>query len=619
MTEMVEYGDSTLPLLERAPFRLTVTRETILYVIIGMLALLVRLAELDTIPLGNAEAYEALAAWHFVSPTAPGTAPVASSPVLFMLNSLFMALMGGTELAARLATALGGTALVLLPALWRRELGRVAALLTTLLLSISTAELVAARTMSPVVWAMIAVGVGLALFVRYGRTGNQSLAVGSAVMMVATVLLADPAGIAILIALGIAWLVVNRLSVDDAPEVHPAPRLRMLLATWPWRDSLAYGVGAVLTVGSVFMFFPGGLTHVGELLGRGLAGFVVRPVGQPFAFPLLVSLVYEPALWLLGILGIRYALREGDLVDRFLVGAVAGGLIMAVVYAGAGPAHALWLVVPLAAISGRTLARVLAPVRDALWQVPNWAVSLLAAGFLALLFVSATNFVWVARALLGAGPGVAPAIQPLRLVLAGMSLLLLGILFFLGASLWGTRAAWRSLTLAFAVFFAFYGASSAWRVAETHVDDPHELWHVAPVDRELAFLREAISEASLRETGGPFQLAFVANGPDDGAVAWQLRDYGNLRYVPAIDQREAAPVIVAPETFDPDTLGARYVGREMIVHRTWDLGSLRWEDLPAWLMYGEAQSRPVVSERVVLWVREDVYGLPPAGDEVVPQ
>lgn len=619
MTEMVEVADSGMPALERAPFRLTITLEAVLYLLIGGLALLVRLAELDTIPLSDLEAREALAAWHFVYPAAPGSAPIASSPLLFLLNSLFMTLMGSTELAARFATALGGTVLVLLPALWRRELGRVPALLTTVLLSISTAQLVASRALSPVVWAMIAVVVGLWLVVRFGQTQNNAFAVGAAVMLAAALFLTDPAGIALLLSLVVGWLIVVRLSADDAPEVLPGTRLRELLAVWPWRDSLLYGVGSVVLVSTVFMFYPAGLTHVGELLGRAMAGFVGRPVGQPFAFPVLVTVVYEPALVLLGVMGFARALREGNPVDRFLAGWVAGSVLLAVVYAGAGPAHALWLVVPLAALSGRVLARVVAPVRDPLWRVPGWAVLLLATGFLALLFVSSTNFVWVARALLGMTPGVAPAIQPLRLVLAGMSLLLLGILFFLGASLWGTRAAWRSLALAFTVFFAFYGASSAWRVAVTHVDDARELWHVAPIDRELFHLREAISEASIRETGGPQQLAFVASVPDDGAVAWQLRDYRNLQYVPAVDQWEAAPVIVAPEAFDPETLGARYVGRDLVVRRTWDLRSLRWADLPAWLIYGEAQAQALVSERVMVWVREDVYGLPPADVEITPQ
>ena len=319
---------------------------------------------------------------------------------------------------------------------------------------------------------------------------------------------------------------------------------------------------------------------------------------------------------MLGGLGVAFTLRasreEGaDLTARFLVGWLFGALVMALVYAGAGPAHALWLTVPLAALGGRTLARLLEPVRDPGWTVPGWAVVVLATGYLALMFVSSTNFVWVARALLGVTPGFAPAIQPLRLVLAGMSLLLLGILFFLGASLWGGRAAWKSIVLALTLFLGIYGLSGAWRAAVTQVDDPREFWHVAPVDRELFMLRETVSEASLRETGGPFQMAFAASVPDDGAVAWQLRDFVNLRYVSTVDRLAADPVLVTGGSFTPETLGARYVGRGFVVRRAWDLANLRWADVPVWLMYGEAQAPARTLESVNVWVRDDVYGLPP--------
>ncbi len=619
MTEMVEQPDRSLPVLERAPLRLTVTLEALFYLALGVAALLMRLAELDTIPLGEAEAREALAAWHFVSPAVPGNAPLATSPLLFALNSLFMSLMGGSELAARLATALGGAGLVLLPALWRQELGRLPALLTALLLLLSTSALAASRSMSPAVWAMLLALGGLWLALRFARERRAVDAVGASVLLLAALLLADPAGIALLLALLLGVWVTLRLSADDSPDEQPAPRLRDALAAWPWSAALGYGLAVVALVGTLLMLFPAGLAQVGELAGRGLAGFVSRPAGQPFALPLLVSLLYEPLLWLLGALGILYTLRtsraEGvGLLDRFLVGWLFGGLVLALVYAGAGPAHALWLSVPLAALGGRALARVLAPVDDPLWKVPGWAVPALGAGYLALLFVSATNFVFVARALQGTAPGMTAAIQPLRLLLAGMSLLLLGILYFLGASLWGPKAAWKSIVLALVFFLGTYGLSGAWRVAVTHVDDPRELWHVAPVDRELALLPEAISEASLRETGGPYQLAFTASMPDDGAVAWQLRQFVNLRYVPAVDARAADPVLLTPGAFRPETLGARYVGREFIVRRGWPLAALRWESVPAWIMYGEAQAPAQVLDSVNLWVRDDVYGLPPAAE-----
>jgi len=128
--------------------RLAVSVEAVIVIALAALALVLRLAELDTFPLNAAESREALAAWHFAYSAAPGDAPLATSPLLFALNSLLMMGFGGMDLTARLATALGGVALALLPLLWRREIGHVPALLASALLVFSPAALTASRIAS---------------------------------------------------------------------------------------------------------------------------------------------------------------------------------------------------------------------------------------------------------------------------------------------------------------------------------------------------------------------------------------------------------------------------------------------------------------------------------------
>jgi len=612
MTHVAESTERAVPLPERAPLRLAVTVEVILYLAIGALALVTRLAGLGAIALSNAEAREALAAWHAVYSPAPGVAPLASSPLQFLLNSAVMTLLGGSELTARLATALGGVALVLLPVLFRPVLGRVAALATSALLLISTAALAGARTMSPAVWSLLLAGIGLWLIWRFVEGGRPAEATLAAVLFAAVALLADPAGFVLLAILLAAWGVAVQLSADEAPADQPAPRLRAVLAKWPWRDSLLAVGATVALVGTAFFLYPGGLAQVGELLERGIGGLLARPEGQPFAFPLLAALLYEPVVWLLGALGVAQTPAEGDFTGRFLVGWLVGGLAAALLYTGAGPAYALWLVVPLAALGGRALARTLAPAREAYWQAPPWALAALASGLLALLFVASTNLIFVARALAGSAMVAEASVPPLRLMLAGMAALLLVILYFLGGSLWGPRMARRALVLSLAAFLAVYGLSCAWRVAVTHAGDPRELWHVRPVDPELTLLRQTLVEVSERQTGRPDEIAIVAAVADDDAVAWQMRDFRYTTYTPVVDRREAGPVIVAPAAFRPEMLGARYVGQDFVVTRAWDMGQLRLEDVLVWLMYGDAQLPGRIDQQVVVWVREDVYGLPPA-------
>lgn len=606
----------------RTPTQVTITVEAVIYIALAVLALVLRLAELDMAALSNGEAREALAAWHLVRPDVPGNVPLSTSPLMFVGNSLVMMLFGASELTARLTTALAGVALVLLPALWRRELGRLPALLTAGFLLFSPTALTTARTMSPALWSTVLAVVGVWMVRRFMQTRISFYAVGATVAAAAVLLLTDPAGFVLLLILGGAWLVTLQLSGEDAPDDHPGPRLSAALADWPWRDALLTAGAVVLLAATVFFVYPRGLAQVGELLGSGLEGVFRRPVGYPFAFPLLTTLLYDPLLWVLGAIGMTYALRENRSDRRFLVGWVAAGLLAAVIYVGAGPDHALWLVIPLAILAADAVTRLLEPVIDAYWDVPEWAVPVLAVGCAALLAISAVNFLWVARSLTTATEMVQPQVDPLRALLAGMSLLLLVILFFLGGSLWGARAALNGLLLGVTLSLSVFGASSAWRVAVDQVDDPRELWHVSPVSSHLGLLRDTVIDASLRDTGTPNRLAFIAQVPDDGALAWQLRDYADLEYVPSIGRLTTAPIIIAPASFQPELLGARYVGQDFVVTRTWDLSHLRWADLPIWLMFREAQYPAQVETRVVVWLRDDIYGLPPAepetGEETAP-
>ncbi len=602
--------------------RLSVSAEAALYIGLASLALILRLSQLGSAPLNNAEAHEALAAWRFAQPAAPGAAPLASNPILFALNSLIFAAFGASEWTARLLTAIAGTALVLTPILWRRELGRSAALMASLLLAVSPVTFADARMMSPAIWSMMLAIIGLRLTWHFVQTRQEWAALAAGPAWLGVILMADPAGWVLVAILLFAWWFAARRHEDDPPEQHPVTLTRAALGQWPWLRSLLYGGLAVLLIATLFFVFPRGLSQVGEVIGRGLSGVLTRPAGGRFAFPLLTSFLYEPVLWFLGIVGVYGAARERNYPDSYLIGWLIGAVIAALVYAGAGAQYALWITIPLAVLGGKALARLVGPVRDAYWTVPRWAVPMVMMGTLALLWIAATNFIRVARSLLGYTPGLSALPQPLHLLLAGMAFLLLVILFFLSGSLWGSRAAWKGVALGLVLFLGTYGLSAGWRVAVTHIDSPYEFWHVQPVSRTLTLLRETMIDSSLRYTGRPDAIAIVAQTPDDQAVAWQLRDYANLRFVNAINQRENAPVIVAPDSFQPTSLGARYVGQDFILTRDWDFNTLRLEDVPAWIMYRVAQSRPFVSERVVVWLRDDVYGLPPLpdlpGEEIAP-
>ena len=97
----------------RAERPLGISLEFVAYAALLAVGLVLRMAELDTIPLMASETHNALAAWRVIMPNAAGIALVSSSPLLFALQSLSFTLFDASEVSARIATVIGGLLLAL--------------------------------------------------------------------------------------------------------------------------------------------------------------------------------------------------------------------------------------------------------------------------------------------------------------------------------------------------------------------------------------------------------------------------------------------------------------------------------------------------------------------------
>src|SRR5688572_28092181 len=154
---MVEQPLTRLP-AQPAPLP-WLTIELLLLVLIMGIALTLRLWRLGAYPLSDVEAQQGLVAWRLYQGGAPDAA--LYSPLLASLNTLTFFLFQDSEFTVRLASALLGVALVLLPLTLWRQLGRPVVLFTSVLLAISPIALYLSRTVN----GEIAVAVGALMLV----------------------------------------------------------------------------------------------------------------------------------------------------------------------------------------------------------------------------------------------------------------------------------------------------------------------------------------------------------------------------------------------------------------------------------------------------------------------
>ncbi len=601
-----------LPIRNRLlPRQLTVRGEVFIYLAVILVSLVLRIAQIDVVPLSTHEARQDLAAWRVVFPEAAGTPIVAESPLLFTLHSLSFSVLGPNEFSARIMTLLASVLLILSPLLFSRLLGKMRTLIFVLLLAFSPTLLANGRMDSPVVWTMLAAMVGLWSLWRYRESGHSRFALQTTLCAAAMIFLTDPAGLFVLVTLVLAGVFVfwyRRNSVEEEPEIRePAPEGRF--SAWPWAAALPLAVLVVFLVSTAFMLYPSGVSSVGELLSSGLRGLTTpQPYSPPF-FAFLATLFYEPLLFVVGIVAVFGILTAGyvSLEDRFLLGWLIFAVLLSLLYAGTGPEHTLWIVLPLAALASRVITELV--TGGSRYFAPKWSrwfIALVVAMLMAMISVHAQS---IARSLMTTPDAALQQvnINPQNLIGIVIAVLLILIGYFLASSEWGEGTAIRGGALGVLVFVMVTGLGSGWHISVDNADNAVEFWSRNPTSYQTAQLRQTLIELSNRQTSGFPELAVSALAPDDGVVAWLLRDFTNTTFISDATAAKGQGVVVLPSSIEKPDLGGAYVGHTTAISNGWDFRNISLLNFPAWWLQRRTLTGDLPSDAVTFWLRQDIY------------
>ncbi len=617
------------PLIESPPSRTVeassrgwvVNGEMLAYIALVVLALTLRLAQLDVVPLTEREARQALAAWRVVYPDAAGSLIVPESPLLFALHSVSFSVLGASEFAARIATALAGALLTVSPLLFRRLLGPGRTLIFSLMLACSPVLLASSRLDVPAVWSLLVALSGTWAMWRYWESAEPRFAILTTISAAALVLLIEPTGVFLLVILIVGgfllgWRLRRRDQDAGEDETLRQEQFSQRWAIWPWVSAGLLALVLVVLVSTMFLLYPAGLSAVGELLTAALRGLTEGRTNQPFAFPLLVSLFYEPLIWVLAAFAVWRSRRRlaWSALDRFLLGWSLLVSVFVLLYSGAGPEHALWLVFPLTGLASVVVNDLLSPEQDVLWwDTPEWSRWVVALGVVAVCVLLTIHLQSLGRALVtdGSTPFQLTNLNAYNVVWLVIGLLILVIGYFLASSVWGEGTTLRGAVVGLLGFALVTSLGSGWHVAVTNADQPIELWNRNPTSGETRLLRQTLMQLSDRETSGFPKIPVTAQVADDGVVAWLLRDFPNVEYIPAGSLVRGQEILLLPDVPEPPDLGGPYVGQRFVIHTAWNFTNIDLTSFWGWWMQRRTLTGAMPSDVTVLWLRQDVYdGLP---------
>lgn len=561
----------------------------------GLMALVVavgailRFSALGNVPLSPAEAENALASWQFWN-NVPVSATI-SSPAYFTLTNALLPFLGDSDTMMRLVPALFGLGVVALPWLLRRRWPAAAMLVAGLFLAVSPLNVFASRQAGGQSIAVFALLLLVVALWRLRPSGSVAWSAAAGVAL-GLGLTSDPLFYSGFVTLALAWLVTGGIRTDG-PET--ATTIRYL----NWRAA-ALGAGVtVLILSTSFLLYSqaiGATLQVGtswlSLFGWPAASS--EPLIRLLAAPFRAVARYEPALILLGLPALGWALLNRGRGQLWPAVWVAGLLVLALVQVGTR-ANALALTLPGYLLIG-LLAGYLVTSREP--DADSRVTLLVAAGLMllgAVLLVSVARFTRL---------GLWSSDQAALLGLATLALLAAGVVVVLALSYDQTSARLGAF-IGLGVWLVYAQWGLAYQLAQPGANDPRELWVETATDGDVRPMMQLIGDVSRQVTNSAtgLEVTSLVNSP---VLAWYLRDFGEARFA------ETVPLQSAPEALitgieSGARLSADYTGAAF---------GLAFAPLPGpvaqtapellrWWLFRESDQQSQ-AEQVIFWVRSDL-------------
>jgi hypothetical protein len=555
------------------------TTEHLLFGLALLLAAGIRFIGLGSVPLSEGEAGWALQAANLANGS---HALIGGQPGYILLTSLTFYLVGVSEFWARLWPALAGTLLVLAPWLFREQIGRKAAVALAFGLALEPSLVAVSHQADGRIIALAGLAFALGFWLR-GSIAWAGISAGLA-------LLGGPSVWQGLVVLALGW------SAARAVKAIPLLEGQEPAHQWSWRSFLAWTLGTVFFVGTVFWFMPTGLSGWANSLLAYLQGWGA-PNGSSLVVMLIAWVGLSPLVVFLGLPGVAKGLaKSGQPVDALLAWLWVFAFLGFLVYPGRTPSDLAWSMVPLLALAARQAVGV---VGDVSWRK----------AILGYTFLSAALVISAAINLAGFSDPARVGEDVLRLSGVLGAIILIAASFLLLTWGWSLRTAWNGLRLGGLAVLLVYTLSTAWFAAGLGPRPAAEIWHQGGVAENWQTNLKVIGDVSEWGSGRRDTLSLVVSDFESPLLRWALFNHHQQSFT-AIAGDARPQAVITPETKDAKlNLSSPYTGQALVWSQSVNWAALLPREWLHWLFFRELPTHPEVIDTrpIILWLRSDLF------------
>lgn len=546
--------------------------ETAFYLLALFLALAVRLLGLGAVPLNDLEAKWALQALE----VARGAHPVLGSRPAYIVPTaiLFFTYGGATNFLARLIPALSGSALVLVPRLFRDHLKPRPAVLLAFLLALEPGLVALSRQAGSQILSVTFLLAAWGVWDRKHASWAGVLA-GLALLSGGGIWLG-------LLSLGLTWAITQAWA--GRARIASSERHEGLTALW-------FSLATIVLGGSLFFLAPSGVSSWLSGVVEYVSGWA-RPAGLSAGLMLFSLAAYQPLGVILALIATVRGWIEGSWRVRRLSLWMVAAALLAVTYPANQIGDLAWMLVPLWALAALELARSLNLRIAEIGEV----LGVVLLTFLLLVFT------WLDFLGLIQMP-VQSDQATLRFWLIFGSLFLLALSLLLVAVGWSLRVARYGAVWGLVAALGIYSVSALMGAAGLRaLPDGVELWRTGSSLPEANLLLTTVNEISDWSKQDARAQPLTIAGIESPALSWLFRERTvDVRNIlgPAVDP----PVVMTANQQNP-RLVAAYRGQSFVWRRTPLWTGTALSDWLHWLPFHQL---PQQSETVILWVRGDLF------------
>jgi len=625
---------------------MTISLEVVAYSILIIFSLVLRLAELDTVPMTMPEAEQAVATWHTMTDTASVIAPIPDSPLTYWMQRISFGLFGASEFSSRLPSVLGGLLLILTPLAFRPQIGASRAFIMALFLAISPIPFIVSRTGASVVWSAIFALLAFQMLWRYWQTRQANHALWLTTFTILAVLLTSPSAIlaftGVVFAMFATLMWVILIAPDEYDQSGDAilQQVREFRQSFPWLNMALVAIALIAIIPTGFMFYPNGIGHVAELVNVTFSGIGSNASTlAPPAWSLLTLIVYNPVLIIFALLGVLSATRQSELTIpmRFALMWFLVNVLLTFVYQGTRPEFAIWLSLPLIWITSDYIMRLIADHKSAVFWIGQfvsedgnvftmrywwvkWAVGFTIFSLFMMLSVhyqELTRHLTTVPTDTSFGDLLTLLLEPLYLqfrysaIWFVISIMFMIVGYFLSASIWGNTMTLQGYGIGLVSFALLSGLGGAWNASVINATNPLELWHLEAPTEDVSLLRTSLYDIAQRDTRGfplfPIYAVKPESADENYQLEWLLRDFPNANIAVLPSDVARQQVILMPDALSEFDLQGSYVGQSFVLSRQWSLSQLPSYDVSAWLSQRRSRLVDFPSTNMIFWLRQDVF------------